>query len=686
MSGDTTDNTLLQWLQDESNDDHRTNDLLASMYSYFAEGADDPLTRIKEDDRHHCFLIFQKDAVGSSYCSVLHHLAQYPTRMGITTPHDGNWYLSEGQPVAGNHINYLLPNSLFIPQTATQVYSPERIQRELGADMAQLVMVIGEDDLEEADLVTTRRGMWIPNQYAALCLEDNLSPGDVWRRVYGALLRNGHTTICAPLVNFLQYHLQGGVLGNTAIFSAADLLQPRVTASFLRHRSSVLSHMNLHGTNAPAGTNNRPASAGGAFGMSPEQFQEFISAMRGGHTAPAPTAGPSAGNTVEKRWSINLDSLLKLTNVSTVEHLPPVWTALAKGPRKEERNILQAALDNHSRHAAASTNAKLTVSKELLSTVVNLSFWSGDFDMLEEGLHPFRTVYVSTAKQAQDQAHLQTYDSLARDGTLRLEDVQLFQLALKSHWPTDYLQLDTSLRLFHNLLAVLVPSAHPLYIAYDGFINSWKGMHILLAEYFGRDRATPAQFLRSMQLRVSLYWQSLSGATAAQALVLPPPNFQELLMSVNLQSWVPPSMPGQSTPVPAPSSLPGPAPVPAPTPAPAPAPAPADSGGSRQREVRNNNMVPEVVTAMRGRSFRIRDLFDRNNHPPSHEDGRPMCCVYHIFGRCSSNCSRAYSHSNLSSAEINTLKSFVQNRIVARDIGRAPSSGPVPAPAPANSS
>ena len=63
--------------------------------------------------------------------------------------------------------------------------------------------------------------------------------------------------------------------------------------------------------------------------------------------------------------------------------------------------------------------------------VVNLSFWSGNFDMLEEGLHPFRTVYVSTAKQAQDQAHLQTYNLSAQDGTLQLEDMQLFQLVLK---------------------------------------------------------------------------------------------------------------------------------------------------------------------------------------------------------------------------------------------------------------
>ena len=83
--------------------------------------------------------------------------------------------------------------------------------------------------------------------------------------------------------------------------------------------------------------------------MNPQQFQEFINAMGSGHTAPAPTVSPSqGGNTVDWRWSINLESLLKLTNVSNVQHLPPIWAAIAKGPRKEERNILQVALDNHS--------------------------------------------------------------------------------------------------------------------------------------------------------------------------------------------------------------------------------------------------------------------------------------------------------------------------------------------------
>ena len=200
-------------------------------------------------------------------------------------------------------------------------------------------------------------------------------------------------------------------------------------------------------------------------------------------------------------------------------------------------------------------------------------------------------------------------------------------------------------------------------------------MHILLAEYFSRDTAKPAQFLHSLQLRVSLYWQSLSSADASSALVLPPPNFQELLMSMNLWSWVPPMMLGQS-----PSILPGPVPplgpvgravnppAPAPAPLPAPAPAPAPSA-PRQVEVCNPRMILEIATAMRGQSFRVRDLFDRFNSPPNHSDGHPMCCVYHLLGRCSNTCSRAYSHTPLNSTKTETLKTFVQEQIMARNVG-----------------
>ena len=181
--------------------------------------------------------------------------------------------------------------------------------------------------------------------------------------------------------------------------------------------------------------------------------------------------------------------------MNTVQELNPVWAALAHGPRKEEHTILGAALNDHASLAQAATRVQFPATKELLSTVVNLPFWSGDPDSLEEGLHPFCTVYTSTSKFAQDQANLLTYDAFAANGALQMEDVQLFQLVFKLHWPVDYLQLDTTLKLFHNLLVVLFSGTHPLLLQYHRFIKSWNTMTIQLAEYFQGDATKAAPFL-----------------------------------------------------------------------------------------------------------------------------------------------------------------------------------------------
>jgi len=178
-----------------------------------------------------------------------------------------------------------------------------------------------------------------------------------------------------------------------------------------------------------------------------------------------------------------------------VTELAPVWSAIAKGPKKEERNILQAALDDLARNPGASTTASLTVTKELHNTVVNLMFWSGDIDLLNEGLHLFRTVYTSTVKTSMDQSNLQTYDLLASDGNLDLQNIQMFQHIFKSDQPTSYMQLDTTLKSYHNLIVLLLKPTHPYAAAYSIFLNIWKSISVQLAELFATNPSMPAQFL-----------------------------------------------------------------------------------------------------------------------------------------------------------------------------------------------
>ena len=95
---------------------------------------------------------------------------------------------------------------------------------------------------------------------------------------------------------------------------------------------------------------------------------------------------------------MNLPSLLKFAQVENVESLAPVWSALGEGTKKEERMILQAALDDFSLTTKAATNAKLVIDKSLCNTMVSLMMSSGDSDRLDEGIHPFRTIYIVLPK------------------------------------------------------------------------------------------------------------------------------------------------------------------------------------------------------------------------------------------------------------------------------------------------
>ena len=107
------------------------------------------------------------------------------------------------------------------------------------------------------------------------------------------------------------------------------------------HRQSVLSHLapEVPSTNAPP-----TAATGFTNGMSLDDIlKPLISTLQGGHVAPAPIAAPVSTNTsIEKRWSVNLDSLLLFNLSNTVADLEPVYGSIADAGRKLEKATLQA--------------------------------------------------------------------------------------------------------------------------------------------------------------------------------------------------------------------------------------------------------------------------------------------------------------------------------------------------------
>ena len=681
------DNALLQWLQDDSNNDHQDPDSLQVMYEAFEPDAPDPTELIQDDDRHLCFLTFSHDEANRPAGYLLHSLSKYPKRIGIATEYDNRWYLSAGETTGGQQSTFELPSDFFEVTEDVQVYTRERIQREIGHNPEARNLVVLTEDVEDTELVRTRHGMWIPNHYAALIVEEGLSPVEIWNRIYGRILQDGVAQACEPLVDFLRIQLLGHEASNTAFYPSEsdELHQPRNSRAFLHHRNNVVRYLiPTVSTNTTA-----PAVANTGSGLSASDLQAIIVALRSGHTAPAPAVSPaSPADAIGKRWSVNLDSLLLFTLSNTTADLEPIYGAIAEAGRKLEKATIQAGYNNIARSHGAATSAPLAVTKELTTTITEVIFWSGDLDRLDEGLHEFRTLYQSTVKSSLDQSAMQTYDQLATDGHMSLEEVKLFQHVLKSKWPTNFRQLDTTLKVYLNLLALLLRPTHPARIAYQLFIDTWNAMSLQLAERFDSQPAMPAQFLRSVQLRTAVYWQAISRLTLGTAMLYPAPKYDALLNMLLVQSWVAPTIPGY---VPNIMPLPEPAPplgLPAPGGGLGRPTAPGGGGGAPLpppepepetiRRIENGQRDPMLKSCMEGRNFQIRSLFSSTVRPPRTTAGKEMCLSYHYNGVCFSNCSRRGTHRALPNADMETLKAFAHDNIVTPNVGMGPAQ-PTPA-------
>ena len=196
-----------------------------------------------------------------------------------------------------------LPGDLFVLQTEASIFTPDCIQRELAnnPEATQLEVDKNEIDNDEIETVTTCQAMWLPNTYAALCLHKQLTPVDIWNRLFNTIVQNSHLEACSPLIRFLQYQLLGNNPDNLAAYQEGDLTQPNILPAFLRHCSEVLANLTAPITGTATSTNS--GGTGGNVGLSAADLQALIPALRSGHTTPAPgasTGTSTLSNTIDK--------------------------------------------------------------------------------------------------------------------------------------------------------------------------------------------------------------------------------------------------------------------------------------------------------------------------------------------------------------------------------------------------
>ena len=91
--------------------------------------------------------------------------------------------------------------------------------------------------------LTVRKLMWVLNCYEALLLEENLTPVNVWTRLYREMRTKGLFLFYTTLVNYLRLQILGDVSLNTVLDDGEEIFQPQIYASLLLNCLSSLKHL-----------------------------------------------------------------------------------------------------------------------------------------------------------------------------------------------------------------------------------------------------------------------------------------------------------------------------------------------------------------------------------------------------------------------------------------------------------
>ena len=171
--------------------------------------------------------------------------------------------------------------------------------------------------------MVARRGIWIPNQYASLCLEEETLPVDAWERLYGALRQGVTLGSCSPLVDYLRVQIRGNYESNKASYEADELVGPCTASSLVRHCTGNIQHM------APSDAEMAPSSPAPYAGeMTAEDWQALILSFISGLITTIPADSEST-NTIGNRWSFKPSMLMKYTLSASEIELAPIFQAIA---------------------------------------------------------------------------------------------------------------------------------------------------------------------------------------------------------------------------------------------------------------------------------------------------------------------------------------------------------------------
>jgi hypothetical protein len=345
-------------------------------------------------------------------------------------------------------------------------------------DLPVLPPVLQDDEAEE---VTVRNYVFLPAVYIPLVLNSKgYTPKQLWEVLHPALVQRQELDVCLPLVQWMQAASMGTAtlqpleMGDPII--TLPLTSPTADELLLAHRHAIL-HQALPGLKAP------PPSLETALTHATALIAQTNDNWQAREQKAAEDQEPKLPSA---RFAVTLPVLLEYLQLPDEQNLPNLWHQWSDCSKQQEIQVLHDALDAFSRSANAYSSAVPIVTARLTQDLLRFSFVGQSADDLKNGLHPFIISYGNAENRQTNLEVARLYGLLtAGDGTCSLADLETLNSKEVKSIQLTYWELETSLGMFGNLLAVVLGLQHPLTAAFQDMwtlmrSNIWEDLHMAL--------------------------------------------------------------------------------------------------------------------------------------------------------------------------------------------------------------
>ena len=635
----------------------------------FGEAGPDPASLLTNlatgTDQFGTFMLLTGDKI-----QVLHRVKRHLIPHGVpTTPFDGKTFATCNDVTELGPATILFPNDTFY-RTAmlTGVRTVAGIDAALAADPGgpgQLDAAADGDP--DTDNARTRLGMFVPPAYAAAVLAaasspEGLTPRRLWSEIILVLRATaGHEVACASFLDWCRIAISHGTGANNPLNrSAPTLVMPDARLS--SERLQILRNdLPLRFAAAPAAVTDLGLVVDALGGLRADADARGLARDAKEDAKKATEHLPST------RWRGPLDQVLNLCQVNDELELPPVWHDMARAGAKRDRATIQYHFKAQANLRGLDANRVPICSPELSKDLGALTFEPESTDDLKSGLSIFALCHPDQASTRRANELAGHYDS-QMDGLtgLTMAESVALKAAQDLQLPTKYIQVKTILGTYDVALNTLMGSLHTFVVAYGLFVARVERMEFVLDLLLDGNVNRCTAFIQWVHVNSCLWFTALVRTEIHR----PPPNFMKILDDIELQCWIPMTLPlaYRRAPAVTPSAPAvrggGLAAALAPTAATRTPTTAAPATGEKRGYVRATAAELDPALTLR-KNYNVKAHIEAHGPTPVNDAGGPMCLSFHVRGSCRHECERgqnsgaASDHKRHSTSETTRLKTYL---------------------------